>query len=146
VRAVFETLPAGLGAGTALTHGDWHMGQLIRLPDGWRMIDVDDLGAGDPVWDLARPAAWFAAGVMPAPAWERFLGAYRAHGGPAVPGEGDVWAALDLPARALAVQTAALAVAGGDLDVAEAFVACCRRITRLQATSGVRTLSKLLRV
>jgi aminoglycoside phosphotransferase (APT) family kinase protein len=153
VRAAYDTLPpwllAGGYAGEAerrLCHGDWHLGQFVRVGAGWRMIDIDDLGGGDPAWDLARPAAWFAAGALPASAWERLLTAYRVDGGPAVPPTGDPWTALDLPARALAVQTAALAIATGDLDVAEVFVACCRRITRVEPTTGMRGLSKLLRI
>ncbi|MEV5988135.1 aminoglycoside phosphotransferase family protein [Streptomyces sp. NPDC052051] len=96
-----------------LCHGDLHLGQLVRHPADtgpWRLIDVDDLGVGDPAWDLARPAAWYACGLLPPDEWTRFLTAYRREGGPAVPAEGDPWPALDVPARALTVQTAALAV------------------------------------
>ncbi|MEU3465102.1 aminoglycoside phosphotransferase family protein [Streptomyces sp. NPDC006733] len=96
-----------------LCHGDLHLGQLVRhpVPGGpWRLIDVDDLGIGDPAWDLARPAMWFATGLLDPDAWTRFLGAYRAAGGRAVPADGDPWPSLDVPARALTVQSAALAV------------------------------------
>ncbi|GAA3369272.1 aminoglycoside phosphotransferase family protein [Streptomyces sannanensis] len=119
-----------------LCHGDLHLGQLVRHPadrGDWLLIDVDDLGLGDPAWDLARPAAWYAAGLLAPDVWSRFLGSYRAAGGPAVRPEGDPWPELDVPARALTVQTAALALVKSaaenrDLDDAERlmFDACAR--------------------
>lgn len=129
-----------------LCHGDFHLGQLVRhpAPDGpWQLIDVDDLGLGDPAWDLARPAAWYAAGLLPAETWQSFLDAYQSQTGT---GAIDPWLRLDAPARALTAQTAALAVAkahtaGRPLDEAEA--ACteaCARIAGLEGgTSGART-------
>ncbi|MFS8203618.1 phosphotransferase [Streptomyces sp. CWNU-52B] len=117
-----------------LCHGDLHLGQLVRAGSGdWLLIDIDDLGRGDPAWDLARPAAWFACGLLPPDEWDRFLTAYRKAGGPAVPADSDPWPALDVAARALTVQTAALAIAkavaaGRPLDEVETSVidACGR--------------------
>ncbi|MCB8903293.1 MULTISPECIES: aminoglycoside phosphotransferase family protein [unclassified Streptomyces] len=128
-----------------LCHGDFHLGQLVRAtgpaespggptppPAPWRLIDMDDAGLGDPAWDLARPAAWFAAGILPPEIWSRFLGAYQQAGGPAV--GADPWIQLDVPARALTVQTAALAVAkstaeGRPLDeVEDVMIDTCARI------------------
>ncbi|MGW6537664.1 phosphotransferase family protein [Streptomyces sp. NPDC055051] len=134
-RTVTATATApGTGATRAyLCHGDFHLGQLVRDFSGdWRLIDVDDAGLGDPAWDLARPAAWFAAGLLPAEVWSRFLGAYEAAGGPAC--GADPWARLDLPARALTVQTAALALAkstaeGREIDEVEGvMIDTCARI------------------
>lgn len=136
-------------ASAALVHGDWHLGQLVAVAGRWLLIDLDTLGFGDPAWDLARPAAWFAAGALSSELWERFLQAYRAAGGRAVP-EGDPWAALDVPARALVVQAAATALAkaaaapatgdppgtagrqlGYQMDELDrAVIACCERIAR----------------
>jgi len=151
VRAAWHRLPAWARGQAphpgppALCHGDWHLGQLVRRAghgapdtDGWALIDIDDLGAGDPAWDLARPAMWFGAGLLGPGEWARFLGAYRAAGGTAVPPDGDPWARLDVPARALAVQSAATALAKAARDGREPdedeyrLLAACDRIAQLE--------------
>jgi aminoglycoside phosphotransferase (APT) family kinase protein len=93
---------------TTLVHGDWHLGQLGRLTPAstWTLIDVDDLGVGDPAWDLARPAGFWAAGLIPDDDWTTFLASYRDEGGPALP-TGNPWPVLEPFARAAVVQAAA---------------------------------------
>lgn len=143
IRRAFATLPPWI-RGTAqeppgprhLIHGDWHLGQMIRIADGWRLLDIEDLGAGDPAWDLARPAALYLAGVLHPDEWTAFTTAYTEAGGPI---GGDLWAALDVPARSLAIQIAATCVisARGEdrpLDGPEqAMVDACSRISRTGA-------------
>ncbi|GAA2855308.1 aminoglycoside phosphotransferase family protein [Streptosporangium fragile] len=143
VRRAFATLPepgpTGGDAPGTLAHGDWHMGQLVRAPEEWILIDVDDLGLGDPAWDLARPAAWFAAGLLEPAVWHRFLAAYRAAGGIAVPPSGDPWGRLEIPAQAMTVQLTAAAVAtaereGRPLDeVEQILVEACLRIVQFRS-------------
>ncbi|MFC5958075.1 phosphotransferase family protein [Streptomyces pratens] len=146
VLDAWATLPAWARAEApmpqpaALCHGDLHLGQLVRVPGAsWRLIDVDDLGAGTPAWDLGRPAAWFACGLLAPQEWGRFLDAYRAAGGPVLDAAQDPWAVLDVPARALTVQTAARTVTkavadGRPLDeVDHALVDACRRIAAVPA-------------
>jgi aminoglycoside phosphotransferase (APT) family kinase protein len=89
-----------------LVHGDFHLGQLGRHDGRWVLIDVDDLGVGDPLWDLARPAGFWAAGLVPDADWYAFLDGYRAGGGTALPA-GDPWPALEPFARAAVVAAAA---------------------------------------
>ncbi|MCG5217513.1 phosphotransferase [Streptosporangium soli] len=133
VRAAARALPPGAAADGA-AHGDWHLGQLVRHGGGWLLIDVDDLGYGDQAWDLARPAAWFATGLLDPDVWLRFLGAYQEAGGPALAGLSDPWERLDGPARALTVQLAATALAkareqGRPVDeVEEILIDACGRI------------------
>lgn len=135
IRRAFKELPESVPSPALLTHGDWHLGQLVHR-DRWLLIDVDDLGVGDPAWDLARPAAWYAAGLLDPVVWERFLGAYLASGGPALGRGDDPWRRLDLPARALTVQLAAVAVFNAEREVREldevehSLVESCNRIVR----------------
>jgi aminoglycoside phosphotransferase (APT) family kinase protein len=136
IGEAFEALPPLGGGRRGVAHGDWHLGQMARLGGRWTLIDVDDLGIGDPAWDLARPAAFFAAGVLAPEVWARFLAGYHEAGGWAVSAV-DPWRELDGPARALTVQLAAQAVVRardqarplGEAE--EAMVGSCARIAAM---------------
>ncbi|MFT4164200.1 MAG: phosphotransferase [Microlunatus sp.] len=113
-----------------LLHGDWHLGQLGCTDDGWCLLDPEDLGSGDPAWDLARPAGCWAADLLSDADWHEFLDGYRAAGGVAIPATGDPWPVLDLPARC-AVYVAATHPEAHDRDTAQALTDACRRMAQL---------------
>ena len=113
-----------------LLHGDWHLGQLGRTDAGWCLLDPEDLGWGDPAWDLARPAGFWAADLLSDADWHEFLDSYRVSGGVAIPATGDPWPVLDLPARC-AVYVAAMHPEAHSQDTAQALVDACRRMAQL---------------
>ncbi|WP_319452611.1 MULTISPECIES: phosphotransferase family protein [unclassified Mycobacterium] len=118
-RAAAGLRPAGHRPIT-LVHGDFHLGQLGRREGSYVLIDVDDLGVGDPAADLGRPAGFWAAGLVPDADWFAFLDGYREVDGPAVPA-GDPWPVLEPFARA-----AVVAAAANQPD--ELLVAACARM------------------
>lgn len=134
IRQAAQTLPeccwqpAAPDRPVTVVHGDFHLGQLgARTGGPWQLIDVDDLGLGDPAWDLARPAGLWAAGLIPHADWRDFLDGYRRGGGPALPAAGDPWEVLEPFARAAVVHAAAVGVRyPGDESQAELLAACGR--------------------
>ena len=104
--------------------------QLGRTPDGsLLLLDLDDLGIGDPAWDLGRPAGFYAAGLLADSDWEAFVSGYRESGD---------WpdaAALDHAARCGVVIAAvrSVAVAADDAhshDTADALLDACFRMAQ----------------
>jgi Ser/Thr protein kinase RdoA (MazF antagonist) len=110
----------------ALVHGDWHLGQIGRRGGLWLLIDIDDVGVGNPAWDLARPAGFWAAGLIPDDDWAAFLDAYRDAEGPALPAAADPWPVLDRFARAAVIQAAARGIGIDDEAGALLLQACAR--------------------
>lgn len=114
-------------------HGDFHLGQLGHtvLRRSWKLLDIDDVGTGDPAWDLARVAGFWACGLLDDQSWTAFLEAYREAGGPGVPASGDPWSRLDLAARAaiLIATVQSLRAADGE-DTVAALLAACRRMDK----------------
>ena len=115
-----------------VVHGDSHLGQLGRMPgeQQWRLIDIDDLGLGDPAWDLARPAGFWAAGLVDDDGWTALLEGYRSAGGPALPpAPADPWQVLEPLARAAIITAAAADLAAGCADeTAAALLFACARM------------------
>jgi len=119
-RAAVGLRPPVVHRPITLVHGDFHLGQLGRREGSYVLIDVDDLGVGDPAADLGRPAGFWAAGLIPDADWFAFLDGYREADGPAVPA-GDPWPVLEPFARA-----AVIAAATNQPD--ELLVAACARM------------------
>ena len=70
--------PDGIRRRSSTATGTW---AAARPRAGWRLLDVDDLGTGDPAWDLGRSAGFWAAGLLDDLDWHDFLDGYRASGG-----------------------------------------------------------------
>lgn len=133
-RLLDEVAAAAPPPRESVVHGDWHLGQLARTPSGLRLLDVDDLGRGDPTWDLARPAGFWAAGALDDGDWTALLDAYVAAGGPAVPvgpAGPEPWPGLDLPARCAVVVAAVRSLVvqpAHSEDPADALLEACARM------------------
>ncbi len=109
------------GNRTTVIHGDWHLGQLGLTDAGWLLLDPDDVALGDPWWDLARPAGFWAAGLLPDDDWREFLDGYA-------PTE-DPWPAVDLPARC-AVLVAAVRARLHSEPTADSLLSACERMAQ----------------
>ena len=109
------------GTQSTLIHGDWHLGQLGRIGDRWLLLDPDDVAVGDLWWDLARPAGFWAAGLLHDDDWREFLHGYA-------PAE-DPWPAVDLPARC-AVFVAAVRARLHSEPTADSLLSACERMAQ----------------
>lgn len=138
IRKAFETIPIDglVTKKVTYVHGDFHPGQVVLYQGEHLLIDIDDFGVGNPAWDLARPAAWYLAGLLPKECWARFLNAYVSAGGNAFANGKAVWQELELPARASIVQMAASVLTRakkahrGLEDYEMAYVVACQRIVK----------------
>jgi hypothetical protein len=96
------------------SHGDFHLGQIVFIHDrgknAARFIDCDTLCHSIPEWDLARPAALFAAGILPAHLWQSFIESYAEHKFKYKLNERKLWSKLDIPAKVMTVKLATNAV------------------------------------
>lgn len=109
-------------------HGDAHLGQLGEFRGRWVLLDIDDLAVGDPVLDLARPAALWATGILPTRDWQGLLDGYRAVRPRGIPADSRLWKRLDRPARlALVTLTARALRIGRDPEATRLLLAACAR-------------------
>ena len=76
-RSVAGRVPGSADARSCTATGTSASSVGGRPRRAWVLIDVDDLGVGDPAWDLARPAGFWAAGLIPDADWTMFFDAYR---------------------------------------------------------------------
>lgn len=113
-----------------LIHGDFHLGQMGWHRGRWCLLDPDDLGAGDPAWDLARMGGFWAAGLLPGAQWRAVVDGYRATACTPLARMENPWEALDLPAR-VAVYVAASRSETHDGPTASALLTACRRMAHL---------------
>lgn len=83
--------------GNRLVHGDAHLGNCGRLADGRLvLLRVENLGLGNPAWDLGLFAGLFGAGLLADADWGTLLDGYFADDAEA---RRRPWPELDHPAR-----------------------------------------------
>lgn len=154
-RALLEQVLAGVPddvPASIVVHGDLHLGQLGQVgqrgqpghlgthatngsqPGQWLLLDIDDLGRGHPVADLARPAALWAVGLLADEDWTRLLAAYRRRSPGLLPPDEHLWEHLDPPARmALVILTAQALRHEEDAEIIRRLLSACTRITQTHA-------------
>jgi hypothetical protein len=65
----------------AVVHGDFHLGQVVRAPDGTAMIDLDRAGSGHPLGDVGSFLAHLGELGAPVDRWGAFLDGYACRAG-----------------------------------------------------------------
>jgi len=117
-------------------HGDWHPGQVAYYENKLVFIDIDDVGIGNRMFDLAKPAAYFLAGLLPNHMWKEFSEGYQNSCNMSQENRDTFWSELELPARAAVIQSAitALTHASENLRALQNFeielIKSCQRVTQ----------------
>lgn len=76
-----QQYPHGAAPRLALLHGDPNLLNFVRQPGGWRAVDWENSGWGDPALEVADLMAHAAFIGVPLVTWEWFANVYAAHCG-----------------------------------------------------------------
>ena len=120
----------------SIIHGDWHPGQMVYFENRLVFIDIDDVGLGNRMFDLAKPAAFFLSGLLESNLWNEFRESYENSCQMAKVNRDHFWKDLELPARASVIQSAITALAHASesdrklADFEAELIKTCQRVTQ----------------